>query len=300
MVSSGAAAMPRAKLSGKPWAVAFTDSTVEAGLNFTYTYGDPSRKKYVVEANGSGTAFFDYDGDGLLDLFLINGTRLAAPAAGSQPINRLYRNVGKGKFADVTQQAGMARSGWGNGVCAGDIDNDGHLDLYVTYYGRNSLYRNDGKGAFVDMGEASRTAGDGKDWSTGCSFIDYDREMALVVERKHPQTSTREIIAVGRLSKSHGRNEAEFAIAPCAPQVVPPDCARTPEAPHVQPVDRELHRPHRPRVCTVGRWRAPRKMSHPHEMMNLDFPGRWLGLEQLGVVRTSWRSWDCGRSTSGR
>ncbi len=171
--------MPRGKPSGRPWPVAFTDSTVEAGLRFNYTYGDPISKKYVVEANGSGVAFLDYDSDGLLDLFLINGARLETPQPTTLPTNRLYRNLGKGRFADVTRQAGMARSGWGNGVCGGDIDNDGHLDLYVTYYGRNSLYRNDGKGAFVDIGEASRTAGDGKDWSTGCSFIDYDRDGRL-------------------------------------------------------------------------------------------------------------------------
>jgi hypothetical protein len=179
MISNSAAAMPRAKSSGKPWPVTFVDAAAEAGLRFTYTYGNPQRKKYVIEANGSGTAFLDYDSDGLLDLFLINGSQLESAAAAPPPTNRLYRNLGGGKFADATAKAGLARSGWGNGVCGGDIDNDGRLDLYVTYFGLNSLYRNTGAGAFEDIAASSGTAGNGKDWSTGCSFIDYDRDGLL-------------------------------------------------------------------------------------------------------------------------
>lgn len=173
MISNSAAAMPKGKFSGKAWPVTFTETAAAAGLQFVYTYGSPVSKKYVIEANGSGTAFLDYDNDGLLDVLLINGRRLEVGAAGT---NRLYRNLGQGRFGDVTEKAGMARSGWGNGVCGGDIDNDGNLDLYLTYYGRNSLYRNTGKGSFTDIGETSGTAGGGRDWSTGCTFIDYDRD----------------------------------------------------------------------------------------------------------------------------
>lgn len=179
MISNSAAAMPKGKFSGRPWPVTFTEAALEAGLKFAYTYGNPVAKKYVIEANGAGTAFLDYDNDGLLDLFLVNGSRLQAAAAPATATNRLYRNLGRGKFADVTAQSGMGRSGWGNGVCAGDADNDGHIDIYVTYYGRNSLYKNTGKGGFADVAAASGTAGNGKDWSTGCTFIDYDRDGLL-------------------------------------------------------------------------------------------------------------------------
>src|SRR5512147_1873913 len=113
MVSSGAAAMPRGKSSGKPWPVSFVDATAEAGLRFTYTYGNPVSKKYVVEANGSGTAFVDFDEDGLLDIFLINGTQLEPGKLTEQPTNRLFRNAGNGRFTDVTARSGLAKSGWG-------------------------------------------------------------------------------------------------------------------------------------------------------------------------------------------
>ncbi len=176
MISNSAAAMPKGKFSGKPWAATFVDAALEAGLKFTFTYGNPVSKKYVIEANGSGTAFIDYDNDGLLDVLLVNGSKLEGGAAVGGATSRLYRNLGAGRYGDVTPQAGIGRSGWGNGVCAGDVDNDGGLDLYVTYYGKNSLFRNTGQGGFKDIGEASGTAGNGKDWSTGCTFVDYDRD----------------------------------------------------------------------------------------------------------------------------
>lgn len=88
----------------------------------------------------------------------------------------MYRNLRNGTFSDVTTAAGLARSGWGNGVCAGDYDNDGHVDLYVTYWGPNALYRNSGKGSFEDVTGKAGVAGPPKDWSTGCTFLDYDRD----------------------------------------------------------------------------------------------------------------------------
>ena len=179
MIGGNARAVAKAKFSGKPWPVSFTDVAAAAGLNFTYASGDPQKKKYVIEANGSGVAFIDYDNDGLLDVFLVNGSRLEGFPPGQAPTNRLYRNAGRGKFVDVTKKAGVDQSGWGNGVCAGDFDNDGNLDLYVTYYGRNLLYRNNGSGGFSEIAGGSGVAGSGKEWSTGCTFVDYDRDGRL-------------------------------------------------------------------------------------------------------------------------
>src|SRR6185369_6309626 len=94
---------------------------------------------------------------------------------GQEPTNHLYRNTGQGKFGDVTRAAGLAHSGWGNGVCVADFDNDGFDDFYVTYWGSNVLYRNNGKGAFEDVTARAGAAGGGE-WTTGCSFLDYDRD----------------------------------------------------------------------------------------------------------------------------
>jgi len=150
-----------------------------------FTYGNEGRKKFVIEANGAGVALIDYDGDGLLDVFLVNGSRMEGHGSGVIPTNRLYRNAGGGKFADVTKAAKLDHGGWGNGVCAGDVDNDGRLDLYLTYWGRNILYRNAGNGTFEDVTEKSGVGGSGKEWSTGCTFTDYDRDghLDLLVTR---------------------------------------------------------------------------------------------------------------------
>lgn len=166
----------RAKLSGIPFAATFTDVAAEAGLLMSFTSGNERTKKYIVEANGTGVAFIDYDDDGWLDIFLVNGSTLdGTPSATS----KLYRNTRDGNFKDVTAEAGVGRAGWGNGVCAGDIGNDGHVDLFVTYWGHNALYRNNGKGKFEEVAARSGVAGSGKEWSSGCTFLDYDRDGVL-------------------------------------------------------------------------------------------------------------------------
>jgi hypothetical protein len=114
--------------------ISLEDIAVEAGLTFKHESGEPLNKKFLLESIGSGVAVFDYDGDGLEDIFLVNATRWKTPAASSKPTSRLYRNLGNLKFADVTEKAGLTDSGWGQGACAGDYDNDGHEDLLVTYY----------------------------------------------------------------------------------------------------------------------------------------------------------------------
>lgn len=141
-----------------------------------FVSGDEQSKKYIIEANGTGVAFLDYDRDGRQDIFLVNGSKLEGLDRSSPPTNHLYRNQGGGKFRDVTRESGMARAGWGNGVCLGDVTNSGFDDVYVTYWGKNALFRNNGRGRFTDVAAASGVDGDGKTWSSGCTFLDYDRD----------------------------------------------------------------------------------------------------------------------------
>jgi hypothetical protein len=158
----------------------FVDEAAKRGLSATNTFGGVDTKKYIIETTGTGVAIFDYDNDGWPDIFVVNGTTLEAPLSGSSlPTNHLYRNNHDGTFTDVTQKAGLAHSGWGQGVCVGDYDNDGNEDLFVTYYGKNVLYHNNGDGTFTDVSEKAHVAGSGKAWSTGCAFIDYDRDGRL-------------------------------------------------------------------------------------------------------------------------
>jgi hypothetical protein len=116
IASGNAASVPRSKFSGRPFPASFVDAAREAGLRMKFILGRPDKKKYIVEANGTGVAFLDFDNDGLLDIFLVNGSRFEPFAKGQEPISHLYRNQGAGKFADVTRGAGIARTGWGNGV----------------------------------------------------------------------------------------------------------------------------------------------------------------------------------------
>ena len=153
----------------------FTDVAQKSGLTSLNVFGGKDTKRYIIETTGTGVAIFDYDNDGWPDIFLVNGTTLEGFPAGKAPTNHLYRNNHDGTFTDVTMKAGLAATGWGQGVCVGDYDNDGWEDLYVTYYGKNRLYRNQ-RGVFSEVGEKSGVAGSGKAWGTGCAFVDYDRD----------------------------------------------------------------------------------------------------------------------------
>jgi hypothetical protein len=166
-----------------PWGVAFTDVAARAGLRDPVVYGGIDRKRFIIETNGSGVALVDYDNDGWLDALTLGGTRLregsredASYAPGSAPTNRLYRNMRNGTFTDVTDAAALRRTGWASSVCAGDYDNDGWTDLFLTYYGRNVLYRNRGDGRFEDVTSRAGLAGPAGRWGSGCSFVDYDRD----------------------------------------------------------------------------------------------------------------------------
>jgi len=158
-----------------PHIVNFTDIAEKAGLTARNVFGGLNTKKYIIETTGNGVAIFDYDNDGWPDIFLVNGTRLEGFPAGQAPTNRLYRNNHDGTFTDVTAQAGLTATGWGQGVCVGDYDNDGWEDLYITYYGKNRLYHNN-HGVFTEVAEKAGVAGSGKAWGTGCAFVDYDRD----------------------------------------------------------------------------------------------------------------------------
>jgi hypothetical protein len=152
---------------------------LDAGLRMSFTSGNEQTKKYIIEANGTGVAFLDYDNDGRQDIFLVNGSRLEGFREREAPTNHLYRNVGGGHFEDVTRTAHLAHSGWGSGVCVADFDNDGFEDMYVTYWGANVLYRNNGKGGFDDVTKRAGVGGSGNQWSSGCTFLDYDRDGRL-------------------------------------------------------------------------------------------------------------------------
>ena len=156
--------------------VSFLNVARESGLNAKTIFGGEHKNKYLLETTGCGVAFYDYDNDGWLDIFLVNGTRLEGFPAGDEPTSHLFRNNRDGTFTDVTAKAGVAHSGWGQGVCIGDYDNDGWEDLFVTYYGKNVLYHNNGDGTFTDVSQKAGVAGKGTRWNTGCAFVDYDRD----------------------------------------------------------------------------------------------------------------------------
>jgi hypothetical protein len=164
---------------GTPLNVNFVNVAREAGLHTRTIFGGEHKNKYLLETTGCGVAFYDYDNDGWLDLFLVNGTTLEGYPVGKEPISRLFKNNRDGTFTDVTAKAGVGRSGWGQGVCIGDYDNDGYEDLFVTYFGRNVLYHNNGDGTFTDVSEKAGVAGKTNRWGTGCAFVDYDRDGKL-------------------------------------------------------------------------------------------------------------------------
>jgi len=169
-----AVVQPRGKPSGLPFNAHFADVAGRAGLRTPTIYGPPDHKDYIIETMGCGCAFFDYDNDGWLDIFLLCGTRLGDVPSGTT--NRLFKNNRDGTFSDVTERAGLLKTGWAYGVCVGDYNNDGFEDLLVTYWGQNVLYRNNGDGTFTDVTRASGLSDRSNRWGTGCTFLDYNRD----------------------------------------------------------------------------------------------------------------------------
>jgi len=165
------ATVPSSPTAGPPW---FEEIARRAGVDFVHRSGHGT-KHYLPEIMGGGAALFDMDNDGLLDLYLVQSGSLTDTSSGAG--SRLYHNRGNGTFEDVTERSGAEVRGYGMGVAAGDFDNDGFTDLYVTGYGRNVLLKNDGLGHFADVTAKAGVASAG--WSTSAAFLDYDGDGAL-------------------------------------------------------------------------------------------------------------------------
>jgi hypothetical protein len=166
-------------VTGTPLGVQFEDVALKAGLTSKTIFGGEHRNKYLLETTGCGVAFFDYDQDDWIDIFLVNGWRLEGFPKGQEPICHLFKNNRDGTFTDVTLKAGLARSGWGQACCVGDYNNDGWNDLFVSYYGQNSLFRNNGNGTFTDVTKEAGLTQDRLRWNSGCTFLDYDKDGCL-------------------------------------------------------------------------------------------------------------------------
>src|SRR5689334_827566 len=150
-----------------PYFPRYVDVGKDAGLLAKTVLVGDENKDFLLSTTGGGIALFDYDNDGWLDIFVVNGWGLKDFPKGEEPTNHLYRNNRNGTFSDVTEKARLVRHGWGQGVCVGDYDNDGNLDLFVTYYGKNVLYHNNGNGTFTDVTRESGLMQAEDHWNTG-------------------------------------------------------------------------------------------------------------------------------------
>jgi hypothetical protein len=168
------------RLFGQNQAVTFTDIASQAGLARAINLsGSPLNKQFLLEEMGGGVALLDFDNDNWLDVFLVNGTSFSSVGSTRKPTSYLLRNNGNMTFTDITKKAGLTASGWGQGSCVGDYDNDGFDDLFVSYWGQNVLYRNNSNGTFADASKKAGVAGSEGRWGAGCSFLDYDHDGKL-------------------------------------------------------------------------------------------------------------------------
>ena len=165
-----------AVLGETAFSIRLVDVAMESGLTLKNTSGGKDSKTYIFETTGNGVAIFDYDGDGANDVLITNGTTLLKPVPGETRTVQLYRNNGRGKFTDVSRQAGFTFEGWAQGVCVGDYNNDGKPDVLITYYGQNRLYKNLGGGKFADATTEAHLPVGGIRYGAGCSFFDYDKD----------------------------------------------------------------------------------------------------------------------------
>ncbi len=215
--SRGVKPQPRGKPSGRPFVARFTDVAKDAGLTHPCVYGGVDSKSYIIEVVGCGVAFLDYDNDGWLDVFVLSGTRLDGPPPGTT--NRLYKNNRNGTFTDVTEKAGLTRTGWASAVTVGDYDNDGFDDLFVTYYGHNVLYHNNGDGTFTDVTEKAGLRQTAVRYGSGCTWVDYDRDGRLDLFVANYLNTTLE-----KLPKPGANTDCRWKGVPvnCGPRGLPP------------------------------------------------------------------------------
>jgi enediyne biosynthesis protein E4 len=163
-------------IAGTPLGFSFVDVAKASRIDVETIYGGEHHNKYLLETTGCGVAFFDYDQDDWLDIFLVNGSRLEGFPKGHEPVCHLFKNNRDGTFTDVTAKAGLARAGWGQGCCVGDYNNDGWNDLFVSYYGQNALFRNNGNGTFTEVTKEAGLLQSKLRWNSGCAFLDYDKD----------------------------------------------------------------------------------------------------------------------------
>lgn len=173
LLSNSTRALPSASENSRNFSK-LVNVAQEAGLTQPVLYGKSGGVTYINESMGGGCAFFDFDNDGWMDIFIVGGRRLDGIPDGSG--NRLYKNNRDGTFSDVTARSGLNDPGWANGVCVGDYNNDGWEDLFITYYGQNRLYRNNGDGTFTNMTAAAGLLHKDIRFGTGCTFVDYNRD----------------------------------------------------------------------------------------------------------------------------
>ena len=174
--SSGASAQPKRPLPEgvTPPLIEYRDIAAEAGLRGIAVSGSSTDKSYIVESTGTGVAVIDFDGDGLLDILLISADRFEKEEP--EPRHYLYRNLGGLRFSDVTEEAGIRHTGWAQGACVGDIDDDGFDDIVIPHWGQNRLYRNQGNGKFREESANRGLSESVQRWGTGCAFLDFDRD----------------------------------------------------------------------------------------------------------------------------
>jgi hypothetical protein len=218
MASRGVKAMPRGKPSGLPFHASLTDVAMQAGLTHPIVYGSVDRNDYILEADGCGIAFLDFDNDGWLDAFVIGGTRWEGAPAGTT--NRLYKNNRDGTFADVTERAGLAHAGWCCGITVGDYNNDGFEDIFVSGWPRNFLYRNNGDGTFTDVTEKAGLLDREARWSSGCTFVETSRNGRLDLFVAHYLNFDPNVIP--RAGTNAGCNYKGVQIN-CGPRGLPPE-----------------------------------------------------------------------------